>query len=313
MRFIMNIVKKVLNVLGIIIAWFLSFAIIVLLFASPILMSAFSVAKPEQIIDSLQNIELRDAVLAMDAIDSDNEQLVQLLSTNAAQEMYNAYISGMIGIFDPTQEQNPLTGEKIAQIVHDNIDELYTIVCETVPEISGLPVEEGKQQVETMFTQSISEVIVQLPTPEAIRQEMIGADPAVQAAMDVICNTDIIKLSFVIEIVVLSALIFVCRLPGFRGIRWLSVDLFVAFGLAVVPCVAVAIAPGVLTMLAEGNVLASMMIQEFWGVFSVGVYVRTAVLLVSAIVLLVLYKVVKKAIANNKRTIVAEPSPEEAT
>ena len=152
--------QKALNVLGIIVAWILSIILVVLLFVSPLLLSTLSVVTPENLKKTVTSIEIPDLIGAMEieGIDSENDQLQELLSSNAVQEAYEAYMDGFFGVLEGDSSKVALTEEKLQEIVHNNIDELYEIVAAESPDLADLPEEEAKKAVETMLSEGISEL-----------------------------------------------------------------------------------------------------------------------------------------------------------
>ena len=298
---------KALNVLGIIVAWILSIILVVLLFISPVLLSTLSVVTPENLKKTVTSIEIPDLIDAMDieGIDSENDQLQELLSSNAVQEAYEAYMDGVFGVLEGDSSKVALTEEKLQEIVHNNIDELYEIVAAESPDLADLPEEEAKKAVETMLSESMSELMAQLPSPESLVQEMEGQSSEMDTALEVLKNMDTIKFSFIAVLVVLSGLIFVCRLFEFRGIRWLSVDLFVATGFAALVCIALSLGTSMIEMLVSGSPVAGLFAGELMSSLVSGVYIRTGVMLLAAVGLLVAYIFIKK---NRKQKAAAQLS-----
>ena len=288
---------KVLNVFGIIFAWILSIALVITLFVAPVTLSALSNVKPEKIVDTMSEMDVSDSFLE---IETEDEQLKELLSTDTVQELYETYVGGLSGIFEEEPVQNMLTEEKINEIIHNNIDELYQIYIEMEPDAATIPVEEAKQKAEEVFSEGVSELVTKLPSTEELRQNIMTENPQMDMIKDLLAGADTIKLSYVAGIVVLCVLIFVCRLHGFRGFRWLSVDLFVATGFAALICLSLSIVPEMLGTLIEGQPAVASLVQEFFDVFAVGVYVRTGIMLLSGVVMMVLYVLIKKAIAKKK-------------
>lgn len=289
---------KVLNVFGIILAWFLSIALVITLFVAPVVLSALSTVKPEKIVDTMGNMEVSEFADAFLEIETEDEQLKELLSSDTVQELYETYVSGLTGIFEDEPVQNMLTEEKINEIIHNNIDELYEIYIQMEPDAATIPAEEAKQKAEEVFAEGVSELVTNLPSAEELRENFMPQSPEMDMIKDLFAATDMIKLSYIVSIIVLCVLIFVCRLHGFRGFRWLAVDLFVATGFAALTCMSLSLVPGMLGTLIEGQPAVTALLQEFFDVFAVGVYVRTGIMLISGVVMLVLYLWIKKALAK---------------
>ena len=80
-----------------------------------------------------------------------------------------------------------------------------------------------------MVEEKAEEIIQALPKPEQIKEEIVERSPEVEMLLNILEKKDTIELVTVGVIAALCVLIFLCRLWGFRGFRWLAVDLFVAF------------------------------------------------------------------------------------
>ena len=305
---------KVLNVLGIIFAWILSIALVLMLFVSPILMSSLSVVTPENLKDMVLDVDITDLVEAMEieGMTGEEEQLAELLSTDAVQEIYEVYVSGMFGALDGDLPQTSLSEEKLEDIIHDNIDELYELAVEESPELADLPEEEAKDAIEDMISVSLEEVIEQMPSPEDLVEELEGQSSEMETALEVLQNLDTIKFSLIATLVVLSGLIFVCRLFGFRGFRWLSVDLFVATGLSALICIGLSLGTSLMGALVADSPIAGLFAGELMSSLVSGVYIRTGVMLVAAVGLLVAYIFIKKNRAKKANSAVsaAEVQPQ---
>ena len=233
--------KKVLNVFGIIFAWLFSIILVVVLFVSPMTLSAMNVATPKnlaQIVGEMELPQLLD-VVGEDLFDSENEEMAALLSTNTVQEIFDIYMTNVLSILDSDIAPQALTEETLQEIAHRNIDEFYQMALEQTPELGLLPEEEAKQQLETAIVEGLKEMTASLPTAEQL-QEMLTQDPTVDAALTALNAMNTAKLIFVGFVATLAVLVFLCRLWGFRGFRWLAVDLFVASGLSGLVCAGLA-------------------------------------------------------------------------
>lgn len=297
--------KKVLNIFGIIFAWLLSITLVILLFVAPMLMSTMSTITPKNLVHTVQNIALPEFISALgdDVIDPENQQLAALLATDAAQELYETYIASVLGVLDSDLPQEALTEEKLQDIVHRHIDELYTVFLSEYPELANFSEAEAKQQLEAALVAGFHELTANLPSGETLKQEL-AADPTMETVLDALMEIDVLKLSFVLTIVILSGLIFVCRLFGFRGFRWLSVDLFVASGISGLICVGLTMGSTAVGVLAIESPVVGLLAGKLMSTLVLGAYIRTAIMLVAAVLLLIAYLLIKKALAKK-----AAPTP----
>ena len=293
--------KKILNVFGIILAWLLSIVLVVLLFVSPVLLSALSTVQPKKMMQTLPSMELPQLLemLDIEVVDTENEQLMEFISTDAVQDIFEIYATGVFSALDGGVPEQTLTEETVREIVHNNLDDLFALAIKASPELKQLPEAEAKSAAEDMICEALLEITEQLPAPEELIQE-ISAQSEVEIALEALAQIDMVKLAFIGVLVVLSVLIFVCRLFGFRGFRWLSVDLFVASGFSGLVCAGLALGTSVLeTLLAENEVIA-LLAGNILPRFVQGVYIRTGIMLLAAIILLVIYLPIKKSIRKKQ-------------
>lgn len=291
----MNTDKKVLNVLGIIMAWILSIALILTLFVSPMLLSALSTVKPDKIFDSVRDLEISQVLEMMDdGVDADSESFQDLLATDTVLELFDIYLDDLANGFENPSAQKLLTEEKIKEVVHKNIDEFYEVAKQESADLALLPEAEAKEQVEKMVVESLVELLPALPTAEMLKQEIITSTPELEMLFTVFTMVNTIKLTLIGAIVVISALIYGCRFVGFRGLRWIAVDLIVASALSGLICAAISFVGTILVEMLADVAFANTLVQEFMSDFANGVNVRTVIMLACGIGMLVLYLFLKK-------------------
>lgn len=304
--------KKALNVFGIIIAWFLSIVLVLLLFLAPSFLSAASSIKPKTLLNSAKKIDISQAVSMLMVVEDGegtmDPQMADLLSTNTVQELYDRYIESVFAVFDKDLPQVALDEAAVRDIVHRNIDELYELTVRYTPEMAAGDEATVKAQLESEIIASFMELVTELPTGEELIQE-ITSDPTTQLAVSyLIPGNTALKLSYIGSIVTLSILIFVCRLFGWRGFRWLSTDLFIGGGLSALVCADLAVSTPVFVTLFGEIPAAGLIISTLLPVFSQGVYIRTGIMIISAIALLVIYLYIKKAAAKKAASPASESS-----
>ena len=335
----MNGLKKTLNVFGIILAWFLSVALVVLLIAAPAALSALSLLEPETITDAVWSVleteqpsaaapEKSYSVTSLSAKKADKssnatsaekilgeldvskiEEIIgeeidedvfnKVLASDAVKELVGAYADDVMNVITGKTEESKFDADRIIEIVDDNIDEIAEIVQEIAPDLSAEDVKNLKSEIKTAVRENAEDIVEVIPAPEEIREMVVGSNPEVEFALALLAQRDIFKLIIVAAIVLLSLLIFLFRIPGFRGFRWLSVDLFVAGGFGALICVALhlgsSVAIGMLENVAELEMLAvNDVIRNVLSAFTRGVTIRTAVIFAAAIVLMVVYVLIKK-------------------
>ena len=335
----MNGLKKTLNVFGIILAWFLSVALVVLLIVAPTALSALSLLDPDTITDAVWSVleaeqpsaavpEKSYGITSLSAKkadktsnatsaekilgeldvskieeiigeDIDEDVLNKVLASDAVKELVDAYTDDVMNVITGNADESKFDADKIIEIVEDNIDEIAEIVQEIAPDLSAEDVKNLKSEIKTAVRENAEDIVEAIPAPEEIREMVVGSNPEAELALELLAQRDAFKLIIVAAIVLLSLLIFLFRIPGFRGFRWLSVDLFVAGGFGALICIALhlgsSVAMGMLENVAELEMLAvNDVVKNVLSAFTRGVTIRTAIIFAAAVVLMIVYVLIKK-------------------
>lgn len=302
--------KKTLNVFGIIFAWFLSIALVVMLIVTPIVFSALSLVTPKTITDVITNslssglsemlglpsaesvqittlsetaADTNDATSALEGIFGDKvtaEQMETIMASQAAKEFIEAYTGDLTGVLTGSQQTSQFNAEKIKEIVNNNMDEVIKILKTVAPELADKDAEELKSKILEAVDQNADKLVEALPKAEELREQIVAENPALKTALDILAKKKAIKLGFIGVIVLISALIFVCRIPGLRGFRWLATNLFIGTGFTAT----IAFVPG-----AMGSVLGNLVqfapamsvIESLMSAFSKAMFLRAGVMLIS--------------------------------
>lgn len=335
----MGVAKKILNVLGIIVAWLLSILLVVMLVVTPIVFSTLSLLDAKTITKAFTGVvsnmgttedagaagevedyglvklsnTSQDAVSAggddMSQITSDmlgslvgdaipQEALDAILNSKAAQELISTYAEDIANAISGSGEDAKFNADKLKQIVNDNMDEIVEIIQTASPDMADVDIEEIKTTIQTAINDNADEIVQALPKPEEIKQQLVQESPELEMALDILAAKDTIKLAIIGVIVVLSGLIFACRLCGFRGFRWLAVDLFVAGGIGLLPSLGLTFgASAVNDMLADNAVLSSV-VGSIVSSLATGMLIRVLIMLLCGGGLLTAYIFIKKAKAK---------------
>lgn len=325
--------KKTGNIIGIVFAWVFSIILVFMLIVAPVALSALSLLNTDTILDALtgtltQSIAPKDDETAADysvtklSETSDNasadaaedigkdvlsqflgqdvsqEVLEQILSSNAAKELIDAYTSDVANAFSGSGKDAKFNAELVKKIVNENIDEIVQIAQEIAPEGTQIDVEELKSQITGVVEEKAEEIVKALPKPEEIKDQLMQQTPEIETAFQILANVGTIKAIIVAVIVVISGLIFLCRLPGFRGFRWLATDLFIGSGFGLLTCAGLSVARSAVVAMIPSQEMVGDLVGSFLSKFATGLWIRTGVMVASAVVLLVAYILIKKYLAQ---------------
>ncbi|MBR5023060.1 MAG: hypothetical protein IKY18_07725 [Oscillospiraceae bacterium] len=269
---------KALNVFAIILAWFLSIAMVVMLIAAPLALSALSLLDTENIVEIvsqtllesnksaaaqpqeefvIQNLSAETEAVteekpenAAGSINMDGlqgllgsavgseEMLNKVLTSDAMSELLGAYTKDITNAFAGKNTEKEFTPEFLVEVVQENLDEIVEIVAESGTPLTNEEKQEFKNQLQTTVEEKAEEIVAALPAPEEIKESIVKENEDIELAFTILAKKDTIKGAIVGVIVLISALIFGLRYPGLRGMRWLSTNLFTAGGFNLFVCTA---------------------------------------------------------------------------
>lgn len=339
---------KALNVFGIIFAWILSIALVVMLVAAPLALSTLSLLDTENIVEMvssaildnksaaaqekivLQNLSAEtetateaktenaagDILQGLLGDDVSEEMLNKILTSDAMSELLGAYTEDFANVVAGKNKEKEFTPELLVKVVQENLDEIVEIV-----EASGTPLtDEEKQQLKTQIGTAVEEkaeeIVDAMPAPEELKESLVDGNKEMELAFTILAKKNQIKGTIVGIIVVLSVLIFALRYPGLRGMRWLSTDLFTAGGFNVLICVVLGIASSAVKGITAGmNAIEGAAVDGIIGMLlsqlTKGVIIRTVIIFVAAIALLVGYILLKPFVKRKKAAKAEAPAVEE--
>ena len=331
---------KALNVFGIIFAWILSIALVVMLVAAPLALSTLSLLDTENIVEMvssaildnksaaaqekivLQNLSAEtetateaktenaagDILQGLLGDDVSEEMLNKILTSDAMSELLGAYTEDFANVVAGKNKEKEFTPELLVKVVQENLDEIVEIV-----EASGTPLtDEEKQQLKTQIGTAVEEkaeeIVDAMPAPEELKESLVDGNKEMELAFTILAKKNQIKGTIVGIIVVLSVLIFALRYPGLRGMRWLSTDLFTAGGFNVLICVVLGIASSAVKGITAGmNAIEGAAVDGIIGML----LSRTVIIFVAAIALLVGYILLKPFVKRKKAAKAEAPAVEE--
>lgn len=294
--------KKILNVFGILFAILLSIVLVLMLIASPIFFSARSLIKPESIAQAVSSIDYEEILVKSDFSDDisdsnvDAKVMAEILSSDVCKEAIELYATDVINTITNEDAEISFTPEALSRIVNDNMDEAIKIVKENAPEGESASDAEIEALITERFDEFSNEIIEQLPPPEEFKSMIVEdldmEDTKVIATLN---NTATSVLPIVAAIIIISGLIFLCRLWKFKGIMWISINLYIATVLLALVCVVLKATPLISSALEDASDEIGGALSSVFSIFSNGLIIRTAVMLVCGIALNVGYCFIKKS------------------
>ena len=338
----MKIVKALFNILGIILAWVLSVALIIMLVVSPIVFSALSLLNPQVITEAVTSIFKQSAPVScapvfdgttmhastsgsnsggllagmdlngiiedvfeemfegVEGVEIDTEIVQKVINSDAAKDLIESYTEDIANAFAGSGEEMKFNADKLVEIVENNIDEIVDIIQEVTRD-ETLDKEKIKTEITTAVADNAESIMQALPKPEALKEQLVGNSPELESIFKILAMKDTIELGVIAVIVVLALLIFVCRIPGFRGFRWLATILYITGGInALIGGGMMFSGAALMNALPAEVAIISGIVETFITAFATNILVRAGIMLVVAIAFTVAYVIIKKAIKKRK-------------
>lgn len=281
---------KTLNVFAIILAWILSIAMVVMLIAAPLALSALSLLDPDNIVeivgqvvvDSVEpaaaqpretytvktlsaEVEATEEPANNDAANGlmqsiqgivgdevSAEMLNKVLTSDAMSELLGAYTNDIANAFVGIEGQQQFTPELVVKVVQENLDEIVEIVEESGAPMTDEQKQQFKSQLQTAVEDNAEKIVEEMPTPEEVKESLLSSNEEMAIAFAVLAKKNEIKGAIVGTIILLSVLIFGLRYSGLRGMRWLASNLFTAGGFNVLICVVLGFSASAVKGVAAG-------------------------------------------------------------
>ncbi len=320
--------KKALNVIGIVFASLLSIILVILLIVSPLVLSALSLLDARTITKALtgavtsqvgddsaaedyQVVTLSNAPVDVSQVGEDAlkdilgedvspEVLSEILSSKVAKEIIEVYTEDMTNAITGKDAAAQFNAEKLKSIVNKNMDEVVNLLQKVSPESASIDRKELEDKIRQALDEGAEQIVQALPDPKEIQESVAQEVPAMAAAFEILAKKNTIKLAIIGVLVVLSGLIFLCRLPQLRGFKWLAVDLFIGGGFNALTSVGLLVSASAVEQIAADNALLGGLVGSLLSELTTGMWVRTGVMLVFAGGLLAAYIFVKKARAQKE-------------
>ena len=352
---------KALNIFGIILAWILSIAMVLMLIAAPLTLSALSLLDPENIAELVgealvkpdesaaavpeqdygvvmlsaengvreensltldpigENAETDDALAVLkDSLQDivgeelNKEVLNKVLRSDAVSELLSAYVGDVTNAIIGKPGEKQFTAEKLVEVVKNNAGEIVEVLQEAGVTLTDDQKAQLKTEIKSAVEENAESIIAEIPTPEEIKESLVDGNQEIEIAFEILRAKNQIKGMLVGVIVVISLLIFGLRYPGFRGLRWLSTNLFTAGGFNVVLCIVLGLGSSAVKGVAEGvkaieSTPVEGIVTALLSQLTTGVIIRTVIIFVAAIALLVGYILLKVFVRKKKADKQAEP------
>lgn len=235
-------------------------------------------------------------------IQIDGDQLMKdIVESEMATTIISTYLEDVtdaaLGIDGPPA----LTAETIVELVKPHVDEVAEIINKQLPEEKKVEPKKLKETVTEVLEVSLPTLVETLPPAEVVAEQIVPQDNKdfneILEALKAI-RTGKLLTAVIVAAAVLAVLIFLCRLPSFKGLR--QVGICALFGGLVAGGIGYALQmKEILNMVTAAAAEASTLVINLLGDLA-GVFVNCAIIYAIAGVVLVVGASVLKAVFARK-------------
>lgn len=273
------------KIIGIFFAVILSIIFVAVLISASVYTSARSMLSAKTIINIISDTafdEYVDINTISDEILPDDENVqkakafvVDILESDALIEVLDLYMDDTVDAISGSLNKEKFTIENVDRILARHEKAFADIITSHYPELNSSEVEEG---VSYLRENLVPEIFDNMPAPREIANEFSKNEysGSISHAFSVSALVSLWVTAFII-----AALIFVCRLFEFRGLKWIGIDAIVAAVLLIILYVA---AKTFSAAVFTNTLILSTALSFLFKILICGI-----ILLVTGILLIVLY------------------------
>ncbi len=223
----MKVVKKILSVIGAILASFLTPILVCLLIAAPFINMVASFTAPDFIPELISKVDVASLLESnaelkesLEKSDVKTEDIETFLKTDAIGDITKLYYEDLTEVALGNREESKFTAEAVREILVDNMDELVDQIKDIAPDTKGKADAEIEADILSQFDKNGEEFIAMLPKAEEIQEMVSDFSGGADIGAVFVFIRDVLMTVIFAVIALLAGLIFVFRLPKFKGFMW---------------------------------------------------------------------------------------------
>ena len=219
----MNVVKKIINVFGILIALVLCLVLTAALITTPVLSATTSFMQTETLKKVVKNIDYKELLAQYDMEGSledsglSAELIDSLVQTGLVEEVVEVYVDSVFAVLEGDADDVVLSAETVNDILQKYLDDIVPIVKEMIGDEYPIPEEMIRSLTSDMLKEYSGEIADMLPG-----KSDLGLEEEVLMAITLLRDGTIFW-AMVAVVGILSLLILLCRFMRFKGFMWLGV------------------------------------------------------------------------------------------
>ena len=157
----------------------------------------------------------------------DHKQMIQeLTESKAVQVLLSTYTEDILNAAAGTGAAPALTADTVMDILAPHMDQIVTIVENNLPADVKIDRQKLTDAIDKAVNSALPEIVDALPPAQEIANAVVGTNddmPTVMCALNFVRSGQLRLLAFAL-VAVLLILVFLLRLPGFSGLRWVSIS-----------------------------------------------------------------------------------------
>ena len=188
------------------------------------LMASLEELTSSGIIDVEQLME--DLEIPKDAQIDSAQMLQELSESKAVQTLITKYAEDILNAATGTEAPPALTGETVMGILSPHMDELVSIVERNLPKDANIDREKLSAAIDKAAGDALPTLVDALPPAKEVANALVGEDGELAMALEAFgfVRSGQLRLIALGVIAIFLLLIFLLRMPGFKGLRWIGIS-----------------------------------------------------------------------------------------
>ena len=176
------------------------------------------------IIDVEQLME--DLDIPKDAQINSAHMMQELSESKAVQTLITKYAEDILSAATGAETAPALTAETVMDILSPYMDELVSIVERNLPKDANIDREKLSAAIDKAAGDALPTLVDTLPPAKEVANALVGEDGELAMALEAFgfVRSGQLRLIALGVIAIFLLLIFLLRLPGFKGLRWIGIS-----------------------------------------------------------------------------------------
>lgn len=291
----MNVFKKIMNVVGILLAIIVSLVLAVVLVAAPVVSGAASFFEAENLSKLVRSIDFNQLLFGDGQLEQQLGEYGPLLETfsetEAMEEILDLYIADVLNSLKGSGEKQ-LTVAAVQEIIVAQMDEIMPVVKAQLGDVAALLPEEEIENYVVTYLESYGDTIISMfPSIEEL-----GLSEDVLMGVRLLGEGKIVTI-MLIAVAALSVLILLLRWGHFKGFMWLGVDYLLSAAVVFLASFGIGSAGALLVSVA--GPMAELVAEPILSVLSAAMFKGAGICAALAVLFIIIFAVGRKLLQKS--------------